>query len=167
GNEVHCRDADTGELLWRRRYTDEVRGRPASPPAVAGAQLIFGTDDGVLFGLDIDTGMTTWAYRVGEPIAAQPTVAHGWVYAATTRGGLVGLQVADVSFDGWHMWGGNARHNGRVEGTAPPAEADERPSEGTMRLGESARSGEVAGFPLRSTRVSASVSGFVARVAVE
>lgn len=167
GNEVQCRDADSGELLWRRRYTDQVQGRPASPPAVAGAQLIFGTDDGVLFGLDIDTGMTTWAYRVGEPIAAQPTVAHGWVYAATTRGGLVGLQVSDVSFDGWHMWGGNAQHNGRVEGTAPPVEDDERPSEGTMRLDESAREGEVAGFPLRSTRVSASVSGFVARVAVE
>lgn len=167
GNEVHCRDADSGELLWRRRYADEARGRPASPPAVAGAQLVFGTEDGVLFGLDVDTGMTTWAYRVGEPIAAQPTVAHGWVYATTTRGGLVGLQVSDVSFDGWHMWGGNARHNGRVEGTTPPVEDDERPTEGTMRLGEEARDGEVAGFPLRATRVSAEVSGFVARVAVE
>ncbi len=167
GDEVHCRDADTGELLWRRRYPTQVRGRPASPPAVAGAQLVFGTQDGVLFGLDIDTGMTTWAYDVGEPIAAQPTVAHGWVYAATTRGGLVGLEVSDASFDGWHMWGGNARHNGRVEGSTPPQEEDERPSEGTLRLGGAPRSGEGAGFPLESTRVTANVSGFVARVSVE
>lgn len=167
GNEVHCRDADSGELLWRRQYANEVRGRPASPPAVAGAQLVFGTQDGVLFGLDIDTGMTTWAYDVGEPIAAQPTIAHGWVYATTTRGGLVGLEVSDVSFDGWHMWGGNARHNGRVEGTTPPQDEDERPSEGTLRLGGNPREGETAGFPLQSTRVSANVSGFVARVSVE
>lgn len=167
GNEVQCRDASSGELLWRRRYPTEVHGRPASPPAVAGAQLVFGTQDGVLFGLDIDTGMTTWAYDVGEPIASQPTVAHGWVYASTTQGGVVALEVSDASFDGWHMWGGNARHNGRVEGTPAPEEDDERPSEGTLRLDEHAHDGEVAGFPLRSTRVSASVSGFVAHVSVE
>jgi Ca-activated chloride channel family protein len=166
GNEVHARDARTGELLWTRRYTDQVSTRPASPPAVAGSQLVFGTQDGVLFGLDIDTGMTTWAYEVGEPIVAQPTVAHGWVYAATTRGGVVGIEVSDVSFDGWHMWGGNAAHNGRVVGGAPPVEEDERPSEGSLRLGTAPRDGEVPGFVLRSTRVSANVSGFVTRVAV-
>ncbi|MCA9608800.1 MAG: PQQ-binding-like beta-propeller repeat protein [Myxococcales bacterium] len=167
GNEVHCRDADTHELLWRRRYTEDPRARPASPPAIAGSQLVFGTRDGVLFGLDIDTGMTAWAYDVGEPIASQPTIGHGWVYASTTRGGVVGLEVSDVSFDGWHMWGGNAQHNGRVMATEPPAEDDERPTEGTLALGGAARDGEVAGFPLRGTRVSANVSGFVARVSVE
>ncbi len=166
GDEVQCRDADTGELLWRRRYPTEVQGRPASPPAVAGAQLVFGTQDGVLFGLDIDTGMTTWAYDVGEPIASQPTVAHGWVYASTTQGSVVGLEVSDASFDGWHMWGGNARHNGQVEGTTAPPEDDERPSEGSLRLSDDDHEG-AAGFPLRATRVSANVSGFVARVSVE
>ncbi|MCB9597223.1 MAG: PQQ-binding-like beta-propeller repeat protein [Sandaracinaceae bacterium] len=167
GNEVHCRDADTRELLWRRRYTDNPRTRPASMPAIAGSQLVFGTRDGVLFGLDIDTGMTAWAYDVGEPIASQPTIGHGWVYASTTRGGVVGLEVSDVSFDGWHMWGGNAQHNGRVMATEPPADDTDRPTEGTLELGGSARDGEVAGFPLRGTRVTANVSGFVARVSVE
>ena len=88
GNEVHCRAATTRALLWRRRYTDDARARPASPPAIAGSQLVFGTRDGVLFGLDIDTGMTAWAYDVGEPIASQPTIGHGWVYASTTRAGV-------------------------------------------------------------------------------
>ena len=167
GNEVHCRDAESGELLWRRRYTNDTRSRPASPPAVAGSQLVFGTQDGHLFGLDIDTGMTAWAYDVGEPIAAQPTVGHGWVYASTARGGVVGLEVSDVSFDGWHMWGGNAQHNGRVLATEPPTEEDERPSEGTLQLNEEPRDEEIAGFPLQGTRVHADVSGFVARVRVE
>ncbi|MFK7986990.1 MAG: PQQ-binding-like beta-propeller repeat protein [Sandaracinaceae bacterium] len=166
GNEVHCRDADTGELLWRRRYTEETRARPASPPAIAGGQLVFGTRDGVLFGLDIDTGMTAWAYDVGEPIAAQPTIGHGWVYASTTRGGLVALEVSDNSFDGWHMWGGNASHNGRILGAAAPQE-DERPTEGSLALSGEPNEGEAAGFPLQGTTVHADVSGFVARVRVE
>ncbi|MCZ7599153.1 MAG: PQQ-binding-like beta-propeller repeat protein [Gammaproteobacteria bacterium] len=130
GDEVHCRDADTGELLWRRRYPTQVRGRPASPPAVAGAQLVFGTQDGVLFGLDIDTGMTTWAYDVGEPIAAQPTVAHGWVYAATTRGGLVGLEVSDASFDGWQMWERQRAPQRARGGSTPPGRRGRAPERG-------------------------------------
>lgn len=167
GNEVQSRDAATGDVLWRRRYTDDVRGRPASSPAIAGALLVFGTSDGVVYGLDIDTGLTAWAYDVGEAISAQPTVAHGWVYAATTRGNVVGLEVGDGTLDGWHMWGGNARHAGPVTGDVATPERDERPSEGTLRLGSRPRRGELAGFPLESTRVTARVSGFVAEVAVE
>ena len=167
GNEVHCRDATTGELLWRRQYTTASRTRPATPPAIAGSQLVFGTRDGVLYGLDIDTGMTTWAYEVGEPISAQPTVAHGWVFASTTRGGVVALNVGDAELDGWHMWGGNAMHNGRVAQSEPIAEDVERPTEGVLQLSREPRDGELAGFPLRGTRVSARVSGFVTRVTVE
>jgi Ca-activated chloride channel family protein len=167
GNEVHCRNADTGELLWRREYTDQVRTRPASSPAIAGAQLVFGTSDGALYGLDIDTGMTTWAYDVGEPITSQPTIAHGWVYASTTRGGVVALEVSDDTLDGWHMWGGNARHAGPVVGDVSTPEEENRPSEGSLTLGSAPHDGEVAGFPLESTRVSARVTGFVSRVTVE
>ncbi len=169
GNEIQSRNAETGELLWRRRYASAPprgRARPASPPAIAAGQLVFGTQDGVLYGLDIDTGMTTWAYDVGEPIVTQPTVAHGWVYAATGRGGLVALEVSDASFDGWHQWGGNAAHNGAVVGATPPVEADERPTEGTLRLDEAARDAEAPVFPLSGTEVTAHVEGFVARVEV-
>ncbi len=85
-----------------------------------------GTTDGVLYGLDIDTGMTAWAYDVGEPIASQPIAAKGWVYASTTRGGVVGLKVADAGMGGWHMWGGNAKHAGPDAGSQsvrPPTSA--------------------------------------------
>lgn len=175
GDEVHCRDATTGELLWRRRYeagAQEPSTRPASSPAVAGSQLVFGTRDGVLFGLDVDTGLTTFAYRLGEPIHAQPTVAHGWVYASTARGAIVGLEISDPTLDGWHMWGGDARHNGPVE-PSPEEHAHavrpepDRPTEGTMRLSSEPAEGEAAAFPLVSTRVRGRVSGFVARVEVE
>jgi len=167
GNEVHCRDVASGDLLWRRQYTDDASARPASPPAVAGGQLVFGTRDGELFALDVDTGMTAWAYDVGEPIRAQPSIAHGWVYASTARGGVLGIEVSDPSFDGWHMWGGSAGHNGPTLGTPAPFEDDSRPTEGTLRLGEEPNYGELGGFPIQNTRVRARVTGFVARVQVE
>jgi len=175
GNEVHCRDARTGALLWRQRQPIDVRGTPTSAPAVAGSLLVFGTSSGELYGLDIDTGLTAWAYDVGEPIAAQPTIAHGWVYATTTRGGLVGVQVADRTFGGWHMWGGNAKHSGSVSAADDDDDRDDAargddetlPSEGTLRLHGTPATGELSGFPLASTRVHASVHGFVASVEVE
>ena len=113
--------------------------RPASPPAVAGAQLVFGTRDGVLFGPTSTPGMTTWAYDVGEPIASQPTVAHGWVYASTDAGQPGRARGRRPVLDGWHMWGGNARHAGPVATVAGRHGAgrsdDERPSRGrSLRL---------------------------------
>jgi Ca-activated chloride channel family protein len=166
GNEVQARDADTGELLWRRRYTDRAHARPASPPAIATSAIVFGTRDGIVYGLDIDTGLTTFAYDVGQPIAAQPIVAGGWVYAATTRGGLVAFEIGDRTVGGWHMWGGNSKHNGLADEVVP-AEDEERPSEGVLELATDPRTGELAGFPLESTSVRARVNGFAARVEVE
>ena len=69
------------------------------------------TRAGQLFGLDVDTGYTLWAYDVGHAVVAQPIVARGWVYVATTDGQVIALEVADTSLDGWHMFGGNPRHN--------------------------------------------------------
>ena len=49
---------------------------------------------------------------------AEPIVARGWVYAATDDGYVVALNVADPTLDGWHMFGGDAAHDGLVH--APP-----------------------------------------------
>jgi Ca-activated chloride channel family protein len=134
-----------------------------------GSQLVVGTRGGDVFGLDIDTGMTTWAYNVGEPIAFQPAVANGWVYLATARGKVLGLEVGDPSLDGWHMWGGNAEHNGLSAHEAPAPE-EPPPPQGTLRLGGASRRGVAptgATFPLLHTSVSSDVTGAVARVTVE
>lgn len=166
GNEVQARD-DRGRLLWRRAYTEDASTRPASSPAVVGSQLVFGTRQGHLYGLDVDTGMTAWAWDVGEPIAAQPTVAHGWVYASTEQGGVFAIEAADPTLDGWHMWGGSASHDGLTTGTAAPLEYTGRPSEGTLRLDDEPNQGELGGFPIQGTDVHVSLTGFVAHVRVQ
>jgi hypothetical protein len=37
----------------------------------------------------------------------------GRVYVGTGRGSVFCLETGDPRDDGWTMWGGNARHNGR------------------------------------------------------
>ncbi|MEI8259171.1 MAG: PQQ-binding-like beta-propeller repeat protein, partial [Deltaproteobacteria bacterium] len=171
GHDLVARDATSGREVWRRNYPASIAARGMTSPSVVGGQLVVGTHDGKLFGIDIDTGATTWAYDVGEPIAFQPAVANGWVYATTSRGKVIGLEVGDRSFDGWHMWGGNARHTGLSAHATEASPPDEpaRPTEGTLRATAGTthlRDGEHA-FPLMHTRVTAHVSGFVARVEVE
>jgi Ca-activated chloride channel family protein len=190
--EIRAREIATGRDVWRRTYAEAASSQAVSPPAVVGAQMSFGTLDGHLYATDIDTGMTLWAYDVGEPIVFQPIVAQGWVYVATARGNVVGLEIGDPGLDGWHMWGGNAEHTGLVEtaGELDPAlvASRERPSRGTMRLAaftpreneapeEPEQASDADGvlrierreqpeLPLTATRVDGTISGFVARMVV-
>jgi Ca-activated chloride channel family protein len=115
---VTASDPATGDAMWKRRWAEGETKRSLGAVALAGSQVVVSTRDGALFGLDIDTGYTLWAYDTGKHIVAQPIVAEGWVYATTTDGEVIALEVADKSLDGWHMWGGNPHHNGQV--VAPP-----------------------------------------------
>jgi Ca-activated chloride channel family protein len=122
GDSIECRELESGRLLWRRRYAEDQGAQAMSPPAVVGSQMIVATVDGQVHAIDIDSGASLWAYDVGEPIAYQPSVARGWVYVGTATGKVVAFQAADESLDGWHMWGGNATHDGLVA-TVPVAAA--------------------------------------------
>jgi Ca-activated chloride channel family protein len=182
-SEIHARDMASGETVWRRSYAEANGAQALSPPAVVGGLLVFGTIDGQLFATDIDTGMTVWAYEIGEPVVFQPIVAQGWVYVATGRGNVIGLELGDAMLDGWHMWGGNAQHAGLVEtaGQVDPAllASLERPTRGSMRAVSMTTATQIAEeepvpaeqpldreLPLRGTEVSARVSGRVAEVFV-
>lgn len=162
GDEIVARDRATGNVVWRKRNPMGGRVRGVTSPAVVGSQLVVGTRGGDLFGLDIDSGQTTWALRVGEPIGFQPAVARGWVYVSTMRGKVIGLEVGDAALDGWHMWGGNASHTGLSASEAHAPAADDRPTAGTLRTvgvgGER--------LPMVHTEMDATVEGPVARVTV-
>ena len=115
GGELRATDAATGELLWHRRYAlAKAEQRALGSVALAGSQIVVATRDGTLFGLDVDTGYTLWSYDIGHKVIAEPVIAKGWVYATTQDGYVVALSVGDPSLDGWHMFGGNPRHDGPV-----------------------------------------------------
>ena len=160
--DVIARDLASGAELWRRTYKQAGDAQAVTPPAVVGAELVFGTVDGHLYFADIDTGMAIRAYDVGEAIVSQPIVAQGWIYVTTAAGRIIGLELADPMFDGWHMWGGNPTHTGLVAGAGaidPKRLASlERPGRGVLEIDGG---GEL---PLVGTEVSATISGTVARV---
>jgi len=119
GGEIRASDAATGALLWQRRDPGAGDHRSVGSVALAGSQVVIATRDGKLFGLDVDTGYTLWSYAIGHRVVAEPVIARGWIYASTADGYVVALQVGDRTLDGWHMFGGNPRHDGPV--AAPPA----------------------------------------------
>ena len=100
--------------LWQRRYAGKEEQRSLGSVALAGSAIVVATRDGKLFGLDVDTGYTLWSYSIGHRVRAEPVIAKGWVYATTEDGYVVALDVADATLDGWHMFGGNAQHEGLV-----------------------------------------------------
>ena len=114
GGRVHATDARTGAELWVRRYAAKKTTRSMGSVALAGSQLVVSSRSGKIFGLDIDTGYTLWSYDLGRQVVAQPIIAKGWVYATTRDGYVIALKVGDSTLDGWHMFGGNAKHNGPV-----------------------------------------------------
>ncbi|HWO24771.1 MAG TPA: PQQ-binding-like beta-propeller repeat protein [Kofleriaceae bacterium] len=132
GAEIRATDARTGAPLWIRRYPGSADRRALGAVAVAGPAVVVAARDGKLFGLDADTGYTLWSYDLRVRVVAQPILAKGWLYASTADGRVIALNIADPTLDGWHMFGGDAQHNGLVapppppaprEGPAPPAPA--------------------------------------------
>jgi Ca-activated chloride channel family protein len=105
GNELAALDPTTLAPSWSRTGTGAKRGLGAV--AVAGPQVVVATRAGEVYGIDIDTGYTLWAYALGTPVFAQPIIARGWVYVTTADGQVVALHVGDATLDGWHMWGGS------------------------------------------------------------
>ncbi len=110
--ELRATDAASGAPLWARRFASAPDTRSLGAVALAGPAVVVATRDGELYGIDVDTGYTLWAYALDQSVVAQPIVAGGWVYATTTKGYVIGLRVADPTLDGWHMFGGSPGHDG-------------------------------------------------------
>jgi outer membrane protein assembly factor BamB len=102
GGRIVAADASSGTERWIRHHAERPDERSVSSVAVARSQVVLATREGQLYGLDIDTGYTLWAYDIGHPVVAEPIVANGWVYAGTDNGMVIALQVGDATLDGWH-----------------------------------------------------------------
>ena len=119
GDAVHCVEADTHALVWKKPMRDgeagEVLDATTTPPAVVNGKLFFGTTDGRLVCLSAESGDELWSVNLGEPVLFQPAVVGGRVFAGTARGTLFGLETGDPNDDGWKMWGATPAHNGQPD----------------------------------------------------
>jgi outer membrane protein assembly factor BamB len=108
---VEARDATSGDLIWER-HQDKRGIRSLNQVIVVGSLVLVASRDGKVIALDRETGVQKLGFDFDAPIASQPIVADGWMYVTTTRGQILGFELGNPStYDGWHMWGGNALHN--------------------------------------------------------
>jgi outer membrane protein assembly factor BamB len=114
GNYINSVRASDGGQNWQA----EVVGNPAasggqifSPPAVGRDYLYLAGAAGYLIAVRQNDGSVGFSYSLKAPMAFQPALAKGNIYAGTSDGRLICLKTGSSDADGWYAWGGNAQHN--------------------------------------------------------
>ena len=120
GNYINSVRASDGKQSWQT----EVVGAPSvvgaraaasgqifSPPAVGRDYLYLAGAGGYLVSVRQSDGGVGFSYAMKAPIAFQPALANGNVYAGTADGRLICLKTGIKDADGWYAWGGNSQHN--------------------------------------------------------
>jgi outer membrane protein assembly factor BamB len=114
GNTINSVRASDGKQSWQ---TEVVGNRAApggqvfSPPAVGRDYMYLAGAAGYLVSVRQSDGGVGFSYAMKAPIAFQPALAKGNIYAGTSDGRLICLKTGDKDADGWYAWGGNSQHN--------------------------------------------------------
>jgi outer membrane protein assembly factor BamB len=82
-----------------------------APPALGRKNMYLCSVQGHLLSVRQDDGQVGFLYATKQPMAFQPALSGGNLYAGTTNGLLICLKTGDPDADGWTAWGGNAQHN--------------------------------------------------------
>jgi Ca-activated chloride channel homolog len=103
-----------GKFAWRAEVKGKGIGEGTqvfSPPALGERNLYLCGAQGHLVAVKQEGGAMAFAYALKHPMAFQPALAKGAIYAGTVNGLLICLKTGDKDADGWYAWGGNAQHN--------------------------------------------------------
>ena len=72
----------SGNAIWRF----SARGRIDSSPVVSGEKVVFGSMDGKLYVVSLESGTEVVSYEIGEPISSTPAVVNGRVIVGCEDG---------------------------------------------------------------------------------
>ncbi len=91
--------AGTSNTLWvdfpvpaQPAWSFVTHGPVRAGPAVVDGTVYVGSDDGVVYAVDLARGQYQWSHAAGAAICASPVVADGRVYVGTEAGRLLCLQ---------------------------------------------------------------------------
>jgi outer membrane protein assembly factor BamB/formylglycine-generating enzyme required for sulfatase activity len=102
---AYCADLRTGKPRWitpagssaGREKADFREGSEGwtilCDPAVAGGLVLFGTQNGYLSAVDLESGKETWLFRTGGPVRSAPAVAADTVYFGSNDRNLYALEL--------------------------------------------------------------------------
>jgi len=88
--------SDAGTKLW----AFQTGGRVCSCPTPTGDEVYFGSDDGKLYKVDVDSGILIWEFATGDKVRSAPALAGGRVYAASWDGYLYAVD-AESGLAAW------------------------------------------------------------------
>jgi Ca-activated chloride channel family protein len=114
GNYINSVRASDGRQSWQAEVVGShaaTGGQIFSPPSVGRDFLYLAGADGHLVSVNQSDGGVGFSYALKAPIAFQPALAKGNVYAGTSDGRLICLKTGNKDADGWYAWGGNSQHN--------------------------------------------------------
>lgn len=118
---VSAVDLDTGELAWKIKHDEPLRGGVTTTKAGLG---FFGGGDGTLNALDTETGKILWTFQTGSQISAGPTVYEidGKEYVAIALGGTFTSSLGGTAsrIDVFAL-GGSKEQGKKPKTVAPPA----------------------------------------------
>jgi len=114
GRYLNSIKAGDGKFAWRAEFKGNGVGENTqvfSPPALGERNLYLCGAQGHIVVVKQQDGALAFAYALKQPMAFQPALARGNIYAGTVNGLLICLKTGDKDADGWYAWGGNAQHN--------------------------------------------------------
>jgi Ca-activated chloride channel homolog len=114
GKYLNSVQATDGRLMWRAEMSGAGIGENSqifSPPALGEQNMYLCSAHGHLISVGQRDGKAVFIYSTKQPMAFQPALAQGNIYAGTTNGLLICLKTGSRDASGWHAWGGNAQHN--------------------------------------------------------
>ena len=96
---LYCLNSVNGEEVWKFKTDSEEKRKPIrSSPASDGDVIVFGCDDGGIYGIDRKSGTSRWRYQTGQSVFASPVISldrvivgslDGKVYCLKTQTGVM------------------------------------------------------------------------------
>ena len=77
-------DLRNGKVLWEA----VLKKRTEGSPVICGGRAWIGAMDGMLYAIDLETGMETWSYQMSGQILASPAIADDRLVIATEKGSV-------------------------------------------------------------------------------
>ncbi|HEY3319100.1 MAG TPA: PQQ-binding-like beta-propeller repeat protein [Planctomycetota bacterium] len=88
--------SNTGAQLW----AFQSESRTYSSPVPVGEDVYFGSDDGKLYKVDVDSGILVWEFSTGGAVRGAPAFAGGRVFVPSWDGFLYAVE-AETGHEAW------------------------------------------------------------------
>jgi outer membrane protein assembly factor BamB len=107
----------------RVKWKFHTDGQVISSPAVADGTVYFGSTDGNLYAVDLESGAQKWKLPLGVRATSSPAVDHGIVYLGTYSGRFYAVDAATGNLKWKFQTEGERRFAGRhLHGSEPAGE---------------------------------------------